>query len=313
VPKQSTDAAVLSYTLYNPAAYEHIRSNQLHLASQLERLRASGAPDETVPHSRAIPSFPAESVVLKTAWWPVAGEQITALPVWDPERNADRPQGNAYTSWQRIVAVDPRSTSRLAHSISLQFAGRAFVASGVFRLDAFHHVVLDASLARRLNDDRDAGKVALIALGRLLKAGDSLVLVGASVASKKIPDWVWATFWWHDRAEEGPYSSERPASLKGTWRSFLMQAAFDSGRPLDAVGAPHICFNPWLEARFPDGGHGGGTVSNCLACHRRASYPAIDFLPVTRGAPDLTGDPAYAPERLRTGFLWSIAMHAQPD
>ena len=67
-----------------------------------------------------------------------------------------------------------------------------------------------------------------------------------------------------------------------------------------------------MEGRFPDGGHGAGAVSNCMTCHRRASFPAVDFLPITRGEPDLAGDPAYAPGRLRTGMLWSIALHARP-
>ena len=71
-----------------------------------------------------------------------------------------------------------------------------------------------------------------------------------------------------------------------------MQVAFDAETPKTSDGAPHVCFNPWLEGRFPDGGQGGGTASNCLACHRRASYPAVAFLPVTRGAPNLHSDPA---------------------
>jgi hypothetical protein len=307
------DASVLSFTLYNPSAYEHIRRNQLHLISKLEQFRVSGAADDTVPNNRAIPPFPPDAMVVKTVWWPAARDRITALPVWDPEHNPARTHGNPYTSWQRIVAIDARSGSRPVRRASLEFAGRTLVADRVLRPHAFHHVTLDSSLAKRLNADRDAARVALIALGRPVEAGDSLVLIGASLASREIPDWVWATFWWHDRAQEGPFAAQRPPSVSGPWRSFLMQVAFDSDSPRDEAGEPHACFNPWLEARFPDGGHGGGTVSNCVSCHRRASYPAIDFLPVTRGAPDLTGDSAYASGRLRTGFLWSIAMHALPE
>jgi hypothetical protein len=53
-------------------------------------------------------------------------------------------------------------------------------------------------------------------------------------------------------------------------------------------------------------------TSNCMACHQRASYPPVPFLPVTRGRPDLRNDPALAPGRLRTSLLWSLAMHAKP-
>jgi hypothetical protein len=53
-------------------------------------------------------------------------------------------------------------------------------------------------------------------------------------------------------------------------------------------------------------------VSNCMTCHQRASYPQVNCLPVTRGLPDIHNDPAYAPGRLRTSFLWSLALHAKP-
>jgi len=315
-PKRSSDAdpadaAILSFTLYNAPAYEHIRRNRLYQTSELDRLRTEGEPDRTIAGSRAIPAFPHEAMVLKTAWWPIASEGLTALPVWDPELNPERPQGNAYTSWKRIVAVDPRSAPRITPIGTLEFAGRRFAATSRVALDAFYHVVVDASLADRLNADRDARRVALIALGRTLREGDSLALVGAHLASKEIDDWVWVTFWWHDRPEDGPYAAGRPRTQQGVLRSFLMQTAFDAEKPLAPDGSPHICFNPWLEGRFPDGGHGGGIVSNCLACHSRASYPPIEFLPVTRGTADLKGDPAYHAGRLRTAFLWSIALHAE--
>ena len=90
-----------------------------------------------------------------------------------------------------------------------------------------------------------------------------------------------------------------------------LQAAFDAQTPVAEDGGAHIAFNPWLEGSFPDGGKGGGTASNCMACHRRASYPASSFLPVTRGAADFDRDPALAPDRLRTSFVWSIALHSR--
>jgi hypothetical protein len=94
--------------------------------------------------------------------------------------------------------------------------------------------------------------------------------------------------------------------------------AYDLNLPPEKDGSPRVAFNPWLEGRFADGGHGGGgLVSNCMNCHNRASWPRRDvpdrreFLPVYRGNPDLSGDPAYAPGRLRTDFLWSIPDQAQ--
>jgi hypothetical protein len=307
------DVPVFAYTLYNPVAYEHIRAHRLNRISELDRLRHSGRADAEFTSDRAIPPFPPQAVVLKTMWWPVAKAGVTTLPVWDPADNPPRSSGNSYLQWQRSVIVDPSIDSAEASvARSEQSADRTLQEGGRFGLTAFYHLQVDARFAARANRDNEAGRASLAALGRPLQAGDYLVLVGVNFATKEIENWVWGTLWWHDRADQGPFAADRPAALPSVLQRYLMQVAFDSEKPLEPSGGSHICFNPWLEARFPDGGHGGGVVSNCLTCHRRASYPPVNFLPVTRGAADRASDPAYAPGRLRTGFLWSIALHATP-
>jgi hypothetical protein len=308
----SADVPVLTYTLYNYAAYHHIRQHRLYLQSELKRLRDSGPGDNSVAGDRSIAPFPTQAMVLKTAWWPVAKSGLTALPVWDPERNPQRRGGNDYTTWQRVVAVGPSTGPQTARTVHIDFAGQAFRNARRTDLRELYYVVVGSDMAKRLTRDPSAEKLALLALGRDIEAGDYLVLVGANLATKEIPDWMWATVWWHDQGAAGPFAADRPAALHSPWRNYLLQVAFDSDKPADRDGGPHICFNPWLEGRFADGGHGGGTVSNCLACHRRASYPPVSFLPVTRGSADLTGDSAYAPGQLRTNFNWSLALHARP-
>jgi hypothetical protein len=309
---RSVDIPILAYTLYNRAAYDHIRNHRLQFLSELKRLSNTGPPDSSIAGDRSIPSFPPQAIVLKTAWWPVAHDGLTALPVWDPERNVPRPSGNPYTSWQRVVAVDPSGNSRTNRASPIEFAGRTFRDVHQVRLNEFHYVIVDAELAKRLARDRSAAKAALVVLGRRIEVGDYLVLVGMNLATKELPDWVWGTLWWHDRADESPFAADRPSVPDSEWRNYLLQVAFDSNKPDAFDGGPHICFNPWLEGRFPDGGHGGGIASNCLTCHRRASYSPVGFLPVTRGAPNLSTDPAYARGQLRTNFIWSIALHARP-
>jgi hypothetical protein len=268
--------------------------------------------DDAIVGDRSVAPFPTNAIVLKTVWWPVSKNKITPLPVWDRDRNPPRRGGNGYASWRRIVAIDPVEDARTVPGVNIDFAGRSFLDAHRISLKAFCYVVVDARLAERMMRDRNAHKASSIAIGRAIQAGDYLVLVGANLATKEIGDWIWATFWWHDRPDEGPFAADRPDELRSVWRNYLMQVAFDSVKPADFDGGPHICFDPWLEGRLPDGGNGGGTVSNCVAYHRRASYPPVRFLPVTRGAPDLANDPAYAPGRLRTSFLWSIALHARP-
>lgn len=305
-------APVITYTLYNDAAYRHIRGHQLYLRSTLERLRRTGESDKEFPADRTVPSFPQDSLVVKTAWWPVAAGGMTPLPVWDPEFNPALRGGNGYLSWKRVLRI-VSAQQRGASLQEVEFAGRHFSMTRDVPLDSLYHVTLDRSLAARLSKDANAAKMSAIVLGRALREGDSLVLVGVNLASRVIEEWAWASLWWHDAPEAGPFATGRPPAVTGWRRAFLMDAAFDSNRPAAAGGSPHVCFNPWLEARFPDGGQGGGTVSNCMTCHRRAAYPATAFLPVTRGNPDSGGDPAFAAGLVRTSFLWALAEHGAAD
>ena len=316
-PRHSAEAPVLAYSLYNAAAHAHLRRERLHERAQLERLRRSAAADASIPGNRTVRDFPADSVVLKTAWWPIAGDRVTPLPVWDPQRQAARRGGNDYTSWTRVVGVDPGAGRRTGAGsaadprIDVDFVGRRFTAARRVPLAALPHLRIDGTTAARLGRDPGTAKLSALVLGRPLRAGDALALVGAHFATKELRDWVWGTFWWHDEPDRGPFASGRPDTVRGAWRQYLLDVTFDDTRPRAADGGARIAFNPWLEARFPDGGRGGGTASNCLACHRRASYPAEPFLPVTRGAPDLAHDPAFAPGKLRTNFLWSVALRAE--
>jgi hypothetical protein len=146
---------------------------------------------------------------------------------------------------------------------------------------------------------------------RPLQEGDYVVFAGTHLTTKEIDDWVWGTFWWHDRPDAGPFAADRPDTVKGVWRNYLMSASYDLNLPLEPDGKPHIAFNPWLEAGFPSlpNGNGNGIVSNCMNCHNRASVPPPpSFLPIFRGNPD-PNDPAYAAGQLRTDFLWSIPFH----
>jgi hypothetical protein len=303
-------APLLSYTLYNGAAFDHLQANRLYQTVMLDRLRAGPASNEAVEGDRSIPAFPADAMILKTAWWPAAHDRATPVPVWDPQANAATPIGNPYTSWKRVVVVS--QAARAPRTQTIGFAGRRFTNAPTVALDAFYSVPVDAGLAARLMREREASKLAWLVLGRPWEAGDRMLFVGANLATKETADWVWGTVWWHDRPGAGAFAAGRPASLTGPWRNYLLQASFDSETPLASDGGPNITFNPWLEGRFPDGGQGGGSVSNCMACHRRASYPAVPFLPVTRGTPDAKTDAAYRSGRLRTGFIWAIAMHGRP-
>jgi hypothetical protein len=311
--------AVLSFVLYNFAGYNHVRTNRLFQASVLDNLAKNGAFDVKIPQSRMVPPFPANAVVLKTIWWPVAKDKVSAMPIWDPETNPPMAAGNPLPTWSRYIGVDPRPAVPAGETGDITFGGQLKRNSHIVSVENFHKRVLEErEVVDAVNNDTLLAAVAQVSFGRPLAVGDYAVLVAIHVTTKEIDDWVWATFWWHDRPSDGPFAQNRVGSISGPWRNYLMDVAYDLNLPAEKDGSAKAAFNPWLEARFMDGGHGGGgLVSNCMNCHNRASWPNRTdcpipnrcFLPVYRGNPDFE-DPAYAPGRLRTDFLWSIPASA---
>ena len=116
----------------------------------------------------------------------------------------------------------------------------------------------------------DAQLAKIKATGGLLNAnaGDYAILVGFHFATHEIPDWLWATFWWHNLPDKGKYAEDRPASLKGVWQNYLMTASYDMDEPREPDATPRIAYNPYLEGALDD-----GLTSNCMTFHRRAAWP----------------------------------------
>lgn len=302
------DAPLITFVHYDKRVYEHIRRFRLYREEQLVEIARSGNRDPDFPQLAAIPSLPIGSKVFMSAWWPVAGRGRTPMPIWDPGSET-RPNGsNDYPSWRRVVAV---ADAPPASTTPVSFAGRLYPAAAPVSLRAFVRLPVNAVLAKRLMSDAGSRKAANLILGRPIVAGDFLILVAFHLLKVDDGKGVWATFWWHDRPTEGRFGIDRPSHIPNAWGHYLMDVAFDEVEPREADGSPRICFNPWLEAKFPDGGEGNGLQSNCVNCHNRAGYPTINPLPVRRGLADPLHDPAFAPGRVRTGRLWSLANPGQ--
>ncbi len=238
---------------------------------------------------QAVPEFPRSAVALKLVWYPVHRDRSTTLPIWDGDPVNPDARGNPDRTWRRAITIEPPAGG-----------GRESAPAPA----GPPAVPLEAFLYRTLDGDAELAAARAVAHDPSLARGDHVVLLGMHVTTKEIPDWVWATYWWHDRPDEGRFADGRPAGLEGAARHYLMDVAYSAQTPREPDGSPHACMNPWLEARFP-----GGLSSNCLTCHQRAAYGASDYLPVTH-QPLAAGD-AYFTGKTTTDFLWTLAFEAR--
>jgi hypothetical protein len=302
---EAAGTGLLSFVLFDWVTYRHIRDNGLYRMATINGFAKTGAPDRHFANNKTIPEFPVESMSLKVVWWPVAGDHVSAMPVWDGDYAPAQSGPKPWNKWPRVVAITPTGTPAPDAKADVTFLGKAHPGSHLVGLSAFRSVKLDAALAAQINADGAISRFSQAALGRPARAGDYVVLLGMHMTTKEIKDWVWATFWWHDQPNAGPFAADRPAGLPAPWNHYVMSAAYDQITPQSPDGSPHIAFNPWLETAFPN-----GVKSNCMTCHQRASNNGTDFLPVTRGAGD-PKDPAFAAGSVRTDFLWSLPFNAK--
>jgi hypothetical protein len=296
---QAAGQSVASFTLFNQETKDHVRSNRYQMAQTMDDLNA-GWPAGTAPKNRKIKDFPREAMTLKTTWWVVKKNQKTGMYIWDEKPETDPAPNQPAPTWKRAVVIDPtRDQIPADEKLDIAIRGKNFPGSHVVPLKSFYYFVATAEDLPSLNaapvglgEDPNLGNVA---------AGDFLVLAGFHYTTKEIPDWVWATFWWHDQPNQGPYGEHRPDDtvLKGVWRNYKMDVALDMTTPTETGGKPNAIFNPWMEARF-----GNGVHSNCMTCHQLATWPRRDFTPVTRGP--LPDDAARFKDTTKTDFLWSV-------
>jgi hypothetical protein len=241
----------------------------------------------------AVPEFPRGAIALKLVWYPVHHDRPTTLPIWDGAPVNPDARGNPDRTWRRTITIDPLPrTPEAPHDAPDTSHGSG---AQVVPLAAFLHHTLEGAA--------ELAAARAVAHDPSLAPGDHVVLLGMHVTTKEIPDWVWATFWWHDRPGEGRFAEDRPATLGGAASHYLMDVAYSAETPREPDGSPHACMNPWLEARFP-----GGLHSNCLTCHQRAAFGAARYLPVTRTT--IPADDPYFAGKTTTDFLWTLALEA---
>jgi hypothetical protein len=341
IPSQKTlgdGDAVLSFNLYNRAFRDHVRAHGYQSKAVLRALAGRAAD---------VVAFPAATVMLKTVWWPVRRDGLTAFPVWDgtPTRSAEwgrgirarlargdfrhlsaeaqadlarrEEEGNDFETFARVVAIDPsRAAVPAGETAEVRFFDPADVTyretvsrrGRVVPLAGFFHVpITDPAAVAWIRQLPLSDELTTRVWGRPFEAGDHVAFVAAHVSTREIPDWVWATVWWHDEPAQGRYGADRPLTVPGVFRHYRMAAVYHGDVPREPDGGPAIAFNPYLEAAFSD-----GPRSNCVACHQRAivgpSGPGHVF-PVIRGQLSKS-DPVYT-GAVRLDLVWSLAFETR--
>lgn len=290
-------AMVASVVRYNRSACSHIVSNGFNSAAKLNELAQA---------AKNIKDFPNDAIAVKTTWWLIRQSGCTAVPVWDLEPGEDG-RFNSPKDWRRKVAVHMTAAGDAAECQAWRSVP----------LSDFYNVRIEAEELAGIRKIEGLEQAAV---------GDSLALVGLHFTTREIPDWVWATFWWHDRPAEAPYGHDRPRTLdrRRPWRNYRMDVAYDMDRPYTADGNPKATYNPYLEGALED-----GIRSNCMTCHRRAAWTADKLrretvssaafartLPLTqvvvRGRQ--AANTTYFPEfdsLLKLDFMWTLAIRAK--
>lgn len=329
---------LISFNVYNQGYRDHVRAHGYQWRDTLIGL---------VGKQPVVVDFPPDAITVKTVWWPVRHDGLTAFPVWDGEPTrpiewglgidlladqgffgvltpAQRAElvshakhGNEWGTFRRIIVIDPGRTTVPTHETTaitffdpnaLSLQGDTVRVARVVPLTDFLHVrANDAAMLDRLNQGL-TGQLAERFWGRPVNADDYLALVAVHISTREAPDWVWATFWWHDEPHAAPFGHDRPFVVQPPFDRLRMQVAQSADVPQAGDGGPHIAYNPYLEAGFAL-----GVKSNCLACHQRAVRTADgpgEVYPVMRGSMRLD-DPFFS-GKLRTHFLWSLVFRPRP-
>jgi hypothetical protein len=323
-PMQNNPFAEGNNVLFNQVAYDRIRlaKQPLNLQSTLDRLCGSQAGD-TVCNTgvQDIDAFPRDAIAIKAFFIRAPQGECTPIGSWDFER--------PYAD-DTVSMMPPGKATQLR---------RVYVENGAGacdkEIDSGHRVKpkpwsdvywVPVPAANQNGGDAEMAAARLQGIHSEFPdaaAGDRLVLVGMHVTTRELENWFWMTFWWHDRPDEGPFAADRPSELKGVWRNYLMNISYDMDNPREPDGTPHIAYNPYLEGAMLD-----GVVTNCMTCHRRASWPPqppVDVLlsddlqysrllglTVVRGQAAAQATYMNVPfdRLLKTSFLWSIPLCA---
>lgn len=311
------DEQVVAGVKYNMASAYHVWNHNYTDSARLTALNDS-FPAAPVAARNIIP-FPDSAIATKPVYWIVADSGLTVMPYWNGPSASTNPSQPTPSTWTQFVAVDP--TNMMGDTtVTVQGPGGASYQAQVIHLSQFYSfalgqdevndiITVDTTTGSTPLDSEIANdSIAVIINGQQsnqqVAVGDMAVLVAMHVSTKEIGNWAWQTFWWIPNAQSNPLATDKPASVQGPFRNFAMQQAYYMTVPAGpTAGQNQVTFNPYLETAFTN----SGIVSNCMSCHRTATWPGTNY--VFYGNVD-PANPSIFGGQLKLDFLWSVQAGA---
>jgi hypothetical protein len=258
---------------YNNPIFLQVRTNQYYLTSVLQSINDSwGA---TPLAQQSLEPFPGNSVMTKPTYLFASASAATQLQYWTGPANSDAPSVPAYGRWTDWMWVVPPAIDinqfRLTHN-----DGHAVVS-----VNDFFHFPLTA-------EDFQPNSI-LGASG--FQSGDFALLVAMHVASREIDNWTWQTFWW----SLTPVTIPAPIAnrIKTPFNHYQVAVGYSFTNDNTESALPTLCYDPYLETAFDNSVFVKpgqlGIESNCMSCHRSATWPSI----APASAPAGTVNPGY--------------------
>ncbi len=322
---EETAIRVLSGVKYDEIAARHVWSHQYNNPNQLTAINNSFGPGTPIA-DRKIVAFPHRAALLKPTYWIIKqsgqNQTLTLLPYW-PWPNETAPQTTDYPTWPQSItwktyaAVDP-SGQKVGQTVQGQIllwdgtnknqkpTNPYNYTAKVVGLDSFYHFTLTADDIAAINASNTNQKINIIintTTGEATpEAGDYAVLIGMHVTTKEIDDWTWQTFWWTPDPNANPLSRDQTKEVEGIWKQFAMSPAYYMVEPpaSKSPGQDLVGYNPYLELDLAP----IGQRSNCMSCHRAATWPGLSYNGHFNGSVNPAG-PEFA-NQLKLDFLWSI-------
>jgi hypothetical protein len=323
---QSNGDIMVAGVIYNDAAIKHILGNNGPRAIVGPRLYNAVILNNLLPKDKndppkAIPWFPASSIVLKPMFWPVKKGGFTALPVWDWDAHKPgSPADGKYAGyeiqslWNRAVAItdlpnptpppkieylhgvyDSTGTNLIGpvtYNNTTQISPPAFQ---VVSVNDFYHRQLNQAELRELSTcDRallDAS--AYWAYNRAFEPGDYVVLVAMHIMTKEQQDWTFQSLWYHpdaDKPGKCRYCQSRPTNLTDkTFQHYLLTTTYGTTQKSgnkNYYAPPNTQSGAaiWPVAYNPyiELAASHPITTNCMNCHHRAAWPPL----ASQGKPD---------------------------